>query len=81
MDGNSIATKPKSGKIQKVDMDTLIVGFLRKDFKGILAPHDNPLVISTRVHGYDVSRTLVDDDNSTNVMFWDYFKENSARRG
>ena len=41
-------------------MDTLIVGFSRLDFKGILAPHDDPLVITTRVHGYEVQRILLD---------------------
>ena len=53
----SIDAKPKKRK--KVDMDTLIIGFSRLDFKNILAPHDDPLIITTRVHGYEVLRLLV----------------------
>ena len=64
MEVNSAASKLKAGKLKKVNMNTLVPGFSRMEFKGILAPHDDALIISTRVHGYDVSRILMDGSSS-----------------
>ena len=37
-----------------------ILGFLDKDKVGTIQPHDDPLVVTLKIGGYDVKRVLVD---------------------
>ena len=41
-------------------MVTLTLGFFEKDKEGTLQPHDDALVVTIRIGGYDVKRVLVD---------------------
>ena len=64
----NMSSSETTQKRKKVYMDTLIVGFSLLDFKGILAPHNDPLVIIIRVHGFEVQRILVDGESLVDVM-------------
>ena len=46
---------PKRGRVV-----TRILSFLKEDKQGTLQPHDDALVITIRIGGYDVKRVLVD---------------------
>ena len=46
---------PKKGRVV-----TPILSFLKEDKQGTLQPHDDTLVITIRIGGYDVKRVLVD---------------------
>ncbi len=43
------------------------------DVKHVRYPHDDALVISTRVGLYEVKRILIDTGSSANILFHDAF--------
>ena len=46
-------------KMAKVEIP-LVMGFLDEDKIGTIQPHDDALVITLRIGGYDVKRVMVD---------------------
>ncbi|XP_050269576.1 uncharacterized protein LOC126713738 [Quercus robur] len=55
-------------------MVTPLIGFSDEDKLGTLQPHDNALVITLRIGGYDVKRVLVDQGSAVEVMYPDLYK-------
>ena len=53
---------------------TPLIGFLDEDKLGTLQPHDDALVVTLRIGGYDVKRVLVDQDSAVEVMYPDLYK-------
>ena len=53
---------------------SLVLGFSDKDKIGTTQPHDNALVVTLRIGGYDVKRVLVDQDSAVEVMYPDLYK-------
>uniref|UniRef100_A0A803KUG0 Uncharacterized protein n=1 Tax=Chenopodium quinoa TaxID=63459 RepID=A0A803KUG0_CHEQI len=47
----------------------LSISFSEADAKGIVFPHDDPLVLVLTVNGADVKRALVDGGSSANILF------------
>uniref|UniRef100_A0A803N5K1 Uncharacterized protein n=1 Tax=Chenopodium quinoa TaxID=63459 RepID=A0A803N5K1_CHEQI len=45
------------------------ISFSEADAKGIVFPHDDPLVIILTVNGADIKRALVDGGSSANILF------------
>ena len=43
---------------------SLIMGFSDEDKVGAIQPHDDGLVITLRIGGYDVKRVMVDQGNA-----------------
>ncbi|XP_023880910.1 uncharacterized protein LOC111993295 [Quercus suber] len=41
---------------------------------GTLPPHDNALVVTHRIRGYDVKRVLIDQDSGVEIMYPDLYK-------
>ena len=52
----------------------LVMGFSDKDKIGTIQPHDDALVITLRIEGYDVKRVMVDQDNAAEIMYPDFYK-------
>ncbi|XP_075645094.1 uncharacterized protein LOC142616092 [Castanea sativa] len=52
---------------------TPVLGFSDKDKKGTYQPHDDALVVTVRIGGYDVRRVLVDDGSGAEIMYPDLF--------
>ncbi|XP_075667260.1 uncharacterized protein LOC142636852 [Castanea sativa] len=52
---------------------TLTLGFSDKDKEGTFQPHDDALVVTVRIGGYDVRRVLVDDGSGAEIMYPDLF--------
>ena len=50
------------------------LSFSKKDKVGILQPHNNALIVTLRIRGYDVKRVLVDQGNGAEIMYPDLFK-------
>ena len=46
----------------------LVLGFLDEDKLGIIQPHDNALVVTLRIGGYDVKRVMIDQGSTTEIM-------------
>ncbi|XP_075662946.1 uncharacterized protein LOC142632428 [Castanea sativa] len=51
-----------------------ILGFLEEDKVGTIQPHDDDLVVTLRIGGYDVKRVMVDQGSRANIMYPDLFK-------
>ncbi|XP_021768590.1 uncharacterized protein LOC110732912 [Chenopodium quinoa] len=51
------------------------VVFTEEDTRGIVFPHDDPLVLITKINGADIKRVLVDGGSSANVLFMKAFNE------
>ena len=46
----------------------LVLGFLDEDKIGTIQPHDDALVITLRIGGYDVKRVMVDQGSAAEIM-------------
>ena len=55
------------------------MGFSDEDKIGTNQPHDDALVITLRIRGYDVKRVMVDQDSATEIMYPDLYKGLSLR--
>ena len=52
----------------------LVIGFSDEDKIGTIQPHDDALVISLRIGGYDVKRVMVDQGSAAEIMYPDLYK-------
>ena len=51
------------------------LSFSNEDKVGTLQPHDDALMVTLRIGGYDVKRVLVDQGSGAEIMYPDLFKE------
>ena len=52
----------------------LVLSFSDADKQGTIQPHDDALVVTLRIGGYDVKRVIVDQGSATEIMYPDLFK-------
>ena len=52
----------------------LVMGFSDEDKIGTIQPHDNALVITLRIGGYNVKRVMVDQGSAAEIMYLDLYK-------
>ena len=52
----------------------LVLSFLDADKQEIIQPHDDALVVTLRIGGYDVKRVMVDQGRASKIMYLDLFK-------
>ncbi|XP_030969583.1 uncharacterized protein LOC115989844 [Quercus lobata] len=52
----------------------LILGFSDEDLIGTIQPHEDALVVTLRIGGYDVRRVMVDQGSAVDVMYPDLYK-------
>ena len=52
---------------------SLVLGFSDEDRIGIIQPHDNALMITLLIGGYDVKRVMVDQGNAVEIMYPDLY--------
>ena len=62
--------KPKRARVEIRP----VLGFLDKDKIRIIQPHDDALVVTFRIEGYDVKRVLVDQGNAVEVLYPNLYK-------
>ena len=53
---------------------TPILVFLEDDKDGMFQPHDDALVVTIRIGGYDVKRVLVNQGSRAKIMYPDLYK-------
>ena len=53
---------------------SLILGFSDEDKRGTIQPHDDALVVTLRIGGFDVRKVLVDPGSAVEVMYPDLYK-------
>ena len=52
----------------------LVIGFSNEDKIGTIQPHDEALVITLWIGGYDVKRVMVDQGSPAEIMYPDLYK-------
>ena len=50
------------------------IAFNDDDLEGTIQPHDDALVVMTRIDGFIVKRVMVDQGSRADVMYLDLFK-------
>ena len=63
----------QASKRARVDVP-LILGFSNEDKVGTIQPHDDALVVTLRIGGYDVKRVMVDQRSAADIMYPDLYK-------
>ena len=53
---------------------SFVLGFSDEDKIGTTQPHDDALLVTLRIAGYDVKRVLVDQGNAVEVMYPDLYR-------
>ena len=67
--------KPKRARLER----PLVMGFSNKDKIETIQPHDDALVITLRIGGYDVKRVTVNQGSAAEIMYPDFYKGLSLR--
>ena len=52
----------------------LVLGFSDVDKLGTIQPHDDALVVTRKIGGYNMKRVMIDQDSATEIMYPDLFK-------
>ena len=50
------------------------LGFSDEDKIGTIQPHDDALVVTLKIEGYDVKKVMVDSDSDVEIMYLDLYK-------
>ena len=64
LSSGDINQDPKRARVEL----PLVMGFSDEDKIGTIQPHDDALVITLRIGGYDVKRVMVDQGNAAEIM-------------
>ena len=75
LSSEDICHEPKRARLEW----PLVMGFSDEDKIGTIQPHDDALVITLRIRGYDVKRVMVDQGNAAEIMYPDLYKGLSLR--
>ena len=52
----------------------LVLGFSDEDKLGTIQPHDDALVVTLRISGYNVKRVMIDQGNVVEIMYPNLYK-------
>ena len=66
-----INSEPKRARIET----PLVLGFSADDKIETIQPHDDALVVTLKIGGYDVRRVLVDKGSAAKIMYPDLYKD------
>ena len=61
---------PKRARVELL----LVMGFSNEDKIGTIQPHDEALVITLWIGGYDVKKVMVDQGSAAEIMYPDLYK-------
>ena len=70
LSSEGINQEPKRARVER----QLIMGFSDEDNVGTIQPHDDALVITLRIGGYDVKKVIVDQGSAAEIMYPDLYK-------
>ena len=70
-----LPTEDSSAGLKRARMDIqLVLGFSNEDKVGTIQPHDDALVVTLKIRGYDVKRILVDQGSAVEIMYPDLYR-------
>ncbi|XP_056698460.1 uncharacterized protein [Spinacia oleracea] len=58
-----------------------VITFTSEDYRGIIYPHDDPLVLELEIASFPVKRCMIDGRSSANIIFWEAFTQLSIDHG
>ena len=65
-----------TGSIPKIARrESPIIGFSEKDVRRLHHPHDDALVVSIRIEDYNMHRVSVNNESSTDIMYYPAFQQ------
>ena len=70
LSSEDINHEPKRPRVER----PLIIGFSDEDKVGTIQPHNDALVITLRIGGYDVKRVMVDQGSAAEIMYPDLYR-------
>ena len=70
LSSEGINQEPKRPRAER----SLIMGFSDEDKVGTIQPHDDALVITLRIGGYNVKMVMVDQGSTTEIMYPDLYR-------
>ena len=70
MPSEDTSREPKRARLER----PLVLGFSDEDKIGTIQPHNDALVITLRIRGYDVKRVMVDQGSAAEIMYPDLYK-------
>ena len=70
LSSGDINQNPKRARVEL----SLVMGFSDEDKIGTIQPHDDALVITLQIGGYDVKRVMVDQGSTAEIMYPDLYK-------
>ena len=77
----SLSSEDTSHELKRAKLDRqLVMGFSDEDKIGTIQPHDDALVITLRIGGYDVRRVMVDQGSAAEIMYPDLYKGLGLKR-
>ena len=75
MSVTQLPIKESNRMLKRARMETQpVLRFSDKDMVGTIQPHDDALVITLRIEGYDVKRVIVDQGSGVEIMYLDLYK-------
>ena len=61
--------------LKRVKMSVpLVLSFSDADKLGTIQPHDDALVVTLRIGGYNVKRVIIDQGSAAEIMYPDFYK-------
>ena len=70
-----LSSEDTSHELKKARMERpLVMRFSDEDKIGTIQPHDDALVITLRIRGYDVKKVMVDQGSAAEIMYPDLYK-------
>ena len=61
--------------LKRVKMNVpLVLSFSDVDKQGTIQPHDDALVVTLRIGGYNVKRVMIDQDSDAEIMYPNLYK-------
>ena len=73
--------KDSSSMSKRVKMNvSLVLGYLDEDKLGTIQPHDDALVVTLRICGYDVKRVMIDQGSAAKIMYPGLYKGLGLKR-
>ena len=67
--------KPKRARVE----NRPTMSFSEEDKVGTIQPHDDVMVFTLRIGGYDIKREMVDQSSGTEIMYPDLYNELSLK--
>ena len=52
----------------------MVLGFLDEDKLGTIQPHDDALVVTLRISGYNVKKVMIDQGSAVEILYPNLYK-------